>query len=327
MHYIRCMAISEEEMNFLILGPNQKSKYNWMHQLFREEVAFQFPVLFYGKHYPLYPRLGFSVPKLVQRFGEFDAVWIEGPKHAKEFTGMGEVDTKVKMAIIVDYCRPYTKMFNEFIKDKCLNQIFFPTTRAMSEFLKSKRRGLVPGNIESSMLPFSVDTEVYKSSGSEKEFDAMAVFSETAWCYKSRRAIKEMLRKSKWNALVGGASKADRIQHGDYVEAINKSKIFVIANNIYKTLSMKYTEAMACGTFVLADRPDDLEYQGFEDGKHLVLYNGMDDLIEKIAHYLEHESEREKIAQQGMEMVRNRHSCEVRVKEMVEILHENFAVR
>jgi spore maturation protein CgeB len=74
---------------------------------------------------------------------------------------------------------------------------------------------------------------------------------------------------------------------------------------------MKYTEAMACGTFVLADKPEDLDNFGYIDGKHLVIYNDLKDLKDKIRYYLEHEYEREEIAKNGMKFVRENFNNDV----------------
>ena len=85
---------------------------------------------------------------------------------------------------------------------------------------------------------------------------------------------------------------------------------------------MRYTESLACGGFLLADKPEDLELVGLEDGKHLVIYKNLKDLVIKAKYYLnpKHEKERAKIARQGMEFVREHHSCEKRVKEMTQMI-------
>ena len=62
------------------------------------------------------------------------------------------------------------------------------------------------------------------------------------------------------------------------------------SNRVYKVL--------AAGGFLLSDDWLDREKE-FEDGKHLVVFKDMEDARKKIAYYLEHEEERQRIAEEG----------------------------
>ena len=72
----------------------------------------------------------------------------------------------------------------------------------------------------------------------------------------------------------------------------------------------------------MADRPDDLDLVGLKDGVHLVLYDGLVDLKEKILYYLQdrNSDKRKLIAKTGMDFVRENHSCEIRVKQMTDFI-------
>jgi len=91
---------------------------------------------------------------------------------------------------------------------------------------------------------------------------------------------------------------------------------------------MRYTETLACGGFLLADKPEDLESVGFEDGKHLVLYTDIKDFKEKVKYYMnpKHDSERQKIEKTGMKIVRENHSCKKRVEQMTKIINEVLGI-
>ena len=89
---------------------------------------------------------------------------------------------------------------------------------------------------------------------------------------------------------------------------------------------MKYTEAMACGAMVLADEPEDLTRQGFKRNHHLVLYNGIDDLKNKIQYYLKHDEERKEIATNGMNFVKKNHSCSRRVKQFTKMVKRELGI-
>jgi len=66
--------------------------------------------------------------------------------------------------------------------------------------------------------------------------------------------------------------------------------------------------------------------QGFVDGEHLVLYDGIQDLKEKVFYYLDydHEAERERIAASGMKFVQSRHTNRLRVKYLSHIIESNL---
>jgi spore maturation protein CgeB len=108
--------------------------------------------------------------------------------------------------------------------------------------------------------------------------------------------------------------------------ALSQSKIFVIHTNINKRLAMKFTEAMACGTMVLSDEPEDFAMQGFKNNHHLVLYDGLGDMKDKLLYYLRNDSERNLIATQGMNFVRSEHSCSKRIRQFTKIVKRELNI-
>ena len=53
------------------------------------------------------------------------------------------------------------------------------------------------------------------------------------------------------------------------------------------------------------------------DGEDLVMYSSMEDLVEKVAYYLEHDEEREQIAGNGYEKLKKNHDLRMKVNEML----------
>jgi len=75
-------------------------------------------------------------------------------------------------------------------------------------------------------------------------------------------------------------------------------------SSILNDVNMRIFEIPACGCFLLTNRiANDGLYEIFEEGKHFVTYTSDQDLIQKAEYYLNHEQEREKIAQAGYERV------------------------
>lgn len=76
-------------------------------------------------------------------------------------------------------------------------------------------------------------------------------------------------------------------------------------------LIMRVFEVMGSGSFLLTNWVPTIE-EVFEDGKHLVLYRSLDEMVDKAKYYLAHDDEREKIAQAGYEEVMAKHTIQHR---------------
>ena len=67
--------------------------------------------------------------------------------------------------------------------------------------------------------------------------------------------------------------------------------------------------------FKICYQPELAEY--FIPGEDLVLYDSVDDLIQKIDYYLSHEEERLQIAKNGYEKVKRYHTYDTRLTEIL----------
>lgn len=83
--------------------------------------------------------------------------------------------------------------------------------------------------------------------------------------------------------------------------------------------NMRCFEVLGSGSFLLTDRIPNIE-ELFEDGKHCVFYENLDDMIEKAKYYLKHDSEREKIAEAGYRHAMENHTMGHRVEKMLDII-------
>lgn len=90
----------------------------------------------------------------------------------------------------------------------------------------------------------------------------------------------------------------------------NSKIVFNIA--MKDDINMRCFEVLGTGSFLLTDRISYIE-ELFEDKKHLVLYDGLDDMVEKAKYYLAHDDERNAIAQAGYEHVIKNHTIQNRV--------------
>lgn len=81
-------------------------------------------------------------------------------------------------------------------------------------------------------------------------------------------------------------------------------------------LPLRVFDIMGCGGFCMTNYQEELG-DWFEIGHDLECYGSMEELVEKCAYYLEHEDVRAEIARNGYRKVREGHTYQLRVMEML----------
>ena len=86
-----------------------------------------------------------------------------------------------------------------------------------------------------------------------------------------------------------------------------------------KQLKGRNFEVPGCRGFLLTDSTDELKNY-YEDGKEIIIFKDVKDLISKTKYYLEHEKEREQIAQAGYNRTIKEHTYEKRFEEIFKVI-------
>ncbi len=304
-------------MKILLVAWNRlgrKKKGNWNHELFRRELARQHDVVFFGVGYKGYNNK-LTIPDVLEKHPDINVVLTHYEYRDKALApGLEDVKNILKVHIMGgDYDKSSFKGYDAHFH-KVNYDIIFPRYSLQTRTLKEHNIGG-----KHYLLPFSVDINKHYKQKIEKTIDVLAAFQVNQRVHPNRRKIRGIVSKMDVNSFLQQA------WFEEYVKKINESKIFVTSNVKEGELSGKYTEVMACGTFLLTTRPEDLHRLGYKNEEHLVLYkNDFSDLEDKIEYFLKHENEREEIAKNGMEFVRRNHSSEVRVKEFTGIIMRNL---
>ncbi len=112
----------------------------------------------------------------------------------------------------------------------------------------------------------------------------------------------------------------------DMYRLMKKSKIIL---NKHGDIAGEYAgnvrlfEATGVGSCLLTDKKKNLA-ELFETDKEIVVYNGIDDCIEKIKWLLENEEERKKIAAAGQKKTLAMHTIEDRCKTIINIINKEL---
>ena len=97
----------------------------------------------------------------------------------------------------------------------------------------------------------------------------------------------------------------------DYLYAISGARIGVSVNAVNSVRlyhSDRITFYLACGTFVLAKRVPDTDLL-FKNGEHLRYFDTVDEFFDLARWYLEHEEERKRLADAGMQHIHEQFNC------------------
>lgn len=105
---------------------------------------------------------------------------------------------------------------------------------------------------------------------------------------------------------------------------LSKINLNMTAKSIKTALPLRIWDILACGGFLLTNYQSEIpEY--FEIGKDLETYASEEELLEKCQYYLSHEEDRVQIAENGYQKVKQFHSLELRLGEMLQLLTNNIS--
>ncbi len=186
---------------------------------------------------------------------------------------------------------------------------FFMNSACVAE---GEKRGL--GNI--SLLHHSVDTSAFRPVECEKKYDWCFV---GGWTEKRMRFMERALNVSE-NAVIYGSKwlkknplnmRLRRKVRGKYIEGDDLLRLYgesrVVVNvttwgfgegEKRSGMNMRVLEVPACGACLLTDGSRDLKTV-VTPGRHVVLYEGLDDFAGKLGYYIKNREEREKVAGEG----------------------------
>lgn len=118
---------------------------------------------------------------------------------------------------------------------------------------------------------------------------------------------------------VQNMGKVDYYNQAPYVFKCGKIHLNITLRSILTGIPQRVFDIMGCGGFLLSNFQNDfLEY--FVPDEDFVFYESYEDLQNKVSYYLEHEDERKRIAQNGYEKVKEYHTYEKRVQQILEII-------
>lgn len=113
---------------------------------------------------------------------------------------------------------------------------------------------------------------------------------------------------------------ADYEKEMPYIFHASKINLNITSKTITSGIPLRVFDIVSCGGFCMTNyQPEISEY--FVDGKELVMYTSMEDLVEKVVYYLEHDEERKQIARNGYEKLKRNHNLGNKIEEILEYIN------
>lgn len=119
--------------------------------------------------------------------------------------------------------------------------------------------------------------------------------------------------------LVNNKGAIDYYDDMPYVFNNSKINLNITLRSIQSGIPLRCIDIMASGGFLLSNYQEDF-YDSFIPGEDCILYESIDDCIDKCRYYLAHESERTQIALNGLGRIRDNHTYEIRLSQIFDIV-------
>ena len=100
---------------------------------------------------------------------------------------------------------------------------------------------------------------------------------------------------------------------------MKKRPRYITLRSIQSGIPLRCIDIMASGGFLLSNYQEDF-YDSFIPGEDCVLYESVENCIDKCRYYLSHEAERAQIAQNGLGRIRDNHTYEIRLSQIFNIV-------
>lgn len=124
------------------------------------------------------------------------------------------------------------------------------------------------------------------------------------------------------NTTIGKVKNRGIIDYNDempYLFRIADINLNCSLRSIKNGIPLRAMDILGCGGFLLTNFQEDF-FLHFEEGKHFASYSSLEEALDKCTYYTEHESERQKIANNAKEIMLQEHTFEIRLQQMLNSL-------
>jgi hypothetical protein len=197
------------------------------------------------------------------------------------------------------------------------NLIFTPYRDAFKKWFPNHINKLV-------WFPHHVPDQIFKDYSSTKTIPMLMAGAVFPHIYPLRHLIVNHYRSDRRFRYIehpGYQSIKGGITGEAYAKLLNEAKIFFTCDSVHKFPVLKFFEVLACQTLLLAPESQELIDLGFIDQVTYAVINEMNFAV-RAEYYLANEDERNRIAQNGYELIQQKHTTAIRAQEMVNAIQQ-----
>jgi len=247
---------------------------------------------------------------------------------APKITGLNEIKIP-KGAFVIDVHYSPQERRNYFDRNKI--DLIFSATKYYFLKVHSKYKE------KFRWFPFSINPTIFKDYQLKKDIDFLLIgqvydrHRKTGYAsmtppgkYPFRDEVLAKMKGQKgfvFHPHPGHKGTKNSLINEKYAIELNRSKIFFTCGSKFKYPVMKYFEAPACKTLLLAEPVPDILELGFKDGVNFVACDKTN-FYEKAMYYLKNEKERIRITENGYKFIHDYHTDDARAKNFVKEIQE-----
>lgn len=261
----------------------------------------------------------------------YDIAWLNGL--APKIEGLGNTDIATGCFVIDLHWEPDKRI--QYFEDNHIDLIFSATKHPFLKVFPQYEKKL-------RWLPWAINPAIMKDYHLKKEIDALLmglvyVDSNNRGKHelpktippKDRYAFRDaVFRKMKdRDNFVFHPHPGHRVKQTEqlmvnetYAKELNRSKIFFTCGSrseLGGVAVLKFFEAPACNTLLLAETNKDIEDLGFVDGDNFVACT-VENVMSKVDYYLANEQERKRISENGYQFIHKYHTNDHRAKQLIQ---------
>ena len=292
-------------------GRSRGFKYDMFLELLKEELARQHDILCWGWGYR-YNWTEKTIHEAIDFFGKPDIILADSLYNVGGLSKIGAVRANIVGDFYVGmgngHLKRHLRIFEHYDVLLCA---YYSAVRLAREYFPEEK---------CVFWPHSVDINWFRNYERDRPVDVIFAGAVQESLYgPDRQRIQHMLIEMRVEEGIDAIPRLKRY-YGAYVDALNMTKMAISNNTKWGFMPHKVLEIMACGAMLLTDRCEEFDLVGIKDGEHVVIYNDLDDLRDKIHYYLENDSERERIAYNGYYLTVKEFNMADAARKMVEVL-------
>jgi glycosyltransferase involved in cell wall biosynthesis len=164
-------------------------------------------------------------------------------------------------------------------------------------------------------MPFACDIEAVRPLNLPRDLDVAFVGQLLTPDHERSRIVRQL-------ALQWKVNPARYYPQAEIPSIYSRAKI-VLNLPLKDDLNFRTFEAMSCGAMLLTRRVANGQEVLFEEGRHYAAFSTEAELDAKIRYYLEHDDERERIAEAALDEVRAKHTLRLRLEQLLHTIRND----